>query len=322
MSYATSLVCAECGPDALVQEDAHEGNFYCMSCGLVLGERLIDERSEWRSFTDDNPKDDPNRVGSAAHPLLDAHSLTTSITVKNGPMYSENDLVAAKELRKMQNEEASNLDERQILDACTKIKAIAGNLSLTKMERDEAQGIFKKLFDLKAVRGFPRQAVAAVCVYCGCAICHVPRTTKEIVAASNVKTRDFNRVLSAVKSLQEDGRNVVVLPVVSATAVLPRFCSLLNLDAYANDIVAVAEGAVEKDLFLTSRAPTSVAGASIYLICQAGPDAIRHSLSEISKVCGPAEGTIKDTYKELVARATEVAPARYHDRIKRLATER
>ena len=57
----------------------------CGSCGLVLGDRIIDTRSEWRTFfNDDQGNDDPSRVGDSANPLLNGPQLETGISYGDG----------------------------------------------------------------------------------------------------------------------------------------------------------------------------------------------------------------------------------------------
>lgn len=66
------LECPECReqPANLVEEFS-SGDMVCGSCGLVLGERIVDTRSEWRTFAnDDSNNDDPSRVGDAGNPLV------------------------------------------------------------------------------------------------------------------------------------------------------------------------------------------------------------------------------------------------------------
>jgi transcription initiation factor TFIIIB Brf1 subunit/transcription initiation factor TFIIB len=46
----------------------------------VVGHRIIDTRSEWRTFSNDNAKgDDPSRVGGPSNPLLDGGQLDTMV---------------------------------------------------------------------------------------------------------------------------------------------------------------------------------------------------------------------------------------------------
>lgn len=49
-----SLTCPDCRikPPHIVEEFA-SGDLVCGDCGLVLGDRIIDTRSEWRTFAND-----------------------------------------------------------------------------------------------------------------------------------------------------------------------------------------------------------------------------------------------------------------------------
>lgn len=59
------LICPDCreNPPHLVEEFSC-GDTICGSCGRVLADRIIDTRSEWRTFSnDDAGNDDPSRIG-------------------------------------------------------------------------------------------------------------------------------------------------------------------------------------------------------------------------------------------------------------------
>jgi len=55
-------ICPECESDDII-EDWKMGQNVCRSCGIVINERLTDLGCEWRTFTNDEPGTDPNRVG-------------------------------------------------------------------------------------------------------------------------------------------------------------------------------------------------------------------------------------------------------------------
>lgn len=62
--------CRECGPSGMgdrVVLDPSGGKFVCTDCGLVVGERLITDESEWRTFSNDHGagNDDRNRIGES-----------------------------------------------------------------------------------------------------------------------------------------------------------------------------------------------------------------------------------------------------------------
>ena len=58
-------------PNEPLVEDAHAGDLICPMCGLVVGDRIIDVGSEWRTFSNDKDTKDSSRVGAAE--VLSAH---------------------------------------------------------------------------------------------------------------------------------------------------------------------------------------------------------------------------------------------------------
>lgn len=51
----------------------------CSECGLVVGDRVIDVGSEWRTFSNEKAGVDPSRVGGPENPLLGGGDLSTMI---------------------------------------------------------------------------------------------------------------------------------------------------------------------------------------------------------------------------------------------------
>lgn len=46
---AVRLICPECrDPNPQIAEEFGSGDLVCRNCGLVLGDRIVDTRSEWR----------------------------------------------------------------------------------------------------------------------------------------------------------------------------------------------------------------------------------------------------------------------------------
>ena len=44
-------ICCAAHPDAALIEDYRAGDQICSECGLVVGDRVIDVGSEWRTFS-------------------------------------------------------------------------------------------------------------------------------------------------------------------------------------------------------------------------------------------------------------------------------
>jgi transcription initiation factor TFIIB len=64
-------------PDAHLAEDYRAGDMICTECGLVVGDRVIDVGSEWRTFSNDKDSKDRSRVGDVENRLLSGSDLST-----------------------------------------------------------------------------------------------------------------------------------------------------------------------------------------------------------------------------------------------------
>lgn len=78
-------VCCYSHPEAPLIEDYRAGDMICSECGLVVGDRVIDVGSEWRTFSNEKAGVDPSRVGGPENPLLSGGDLSTMIGPGTGP---------------------------------------------------------------------------------------------------------------------------------------------------------------------------------------------------------------------------------------------
>ncbi|KRX44636.1 Patched domain-containing protein 3, partial [Trichinella murrelli] len=140
-------------PDAELIEDHRAGDMICMECGLVVGDRIVDVSSEWRSFSSDTNSKDPSRVGSPENNLMSGGGLATSIA-------------------------GGGSDESRSLS------------NLQKRQADQANLLFKQVQETKALKGKNNDAVASACLYIACRKDGVPRTFKEICAVSKLSKKE------------------------------------------------------------------------------------------------------------------------------------
>lgn len=81
---SASKVACKFHPDAVLIEDYRAGDQICSECGLVVGDRVIDVGSEWRTFSNDKGGEDKSRVGGAeqASHLMATPSIITGTVVR------------------------------------------------------------------------------------------------------------------------------------------------------------------------------------------------------------------------------------------------
>lgn len=292
MSGGGAITCPS-HPYAHLVEDHRAGDLICTQCGLVVGERLVDVGTEWRSFSDDRSGNDPSRVGAPENPLL-SNDLSTSINVGFGG--SDHDRALANAQRKL----ASSSD-RQMNQALMLIREMSEKINLPRSIQDRAAKRFKEVIESKALRGKSNEGQAAACLYIACREEGVPRTFKEICAVSKVSKREIGRCFKLITKALETN-----LELITSADFMSRFCGNLGLP-YQVQVAAtrIAKKAVEMDL-VAGRSPISIAAASIYMASQASTD--KRPPKEIGEIAGVAEDTIRLTYKLLLPKAAELFP--------------
>lgn len=292
-------------PGAPLIEDHRAGDQICSECGLVVGDRVIDVGSEWRSFSNgDNGKEgDRSRVGAAENTLLGTSDLTTMIGPSTGR--ASFDAMGNNLYTNARRNTSVASTERALINAFRILANMADRINLPKTILDRASLLFKKINDGGRMRGRSNEAIAAACLYIACRQEGVPRTFKEIVAVSTVNKRDIGRCFKIILKSHEDTK----VGLVDSGDFMSRFCGLLGL---TREIQRAATSIAKKasDLELTEgRSPVSVSAASIYMASQASSD--KRSHAEIAAIAGVAETTLKQCYKLMLPRAGKLFPANF-----------
>lgn len=157
------LMCSVCrDPEPNIVEDFKQGDLICGTCGTVFKDRIIDTRSEWRTFSNDEaPGDDPSRVGGPSDPLLGAAmSMETTIGKRDGGKGS------AKELTKVHAKTSAAKGQRNILQAFKDIGSLGERIGLPRNIIDTARQMYKKADDEKLIKGKHDAVVASTCAVC------------------------------------------------------------------------------------------------------------------------------------------------------------
>jgi transcription initiation factor TFIIB len=292
---AVRLICPECrDPNPNIVEEFGSGDLVCGNCGLVLGDRIVDTRSEWRTFANDEG-DDPSRVGAASDPLLEGmEQLDTVISFK------DNGSGIARELQRAASRSQNSRAERNLLTAFRDISTWCDQFSLPKTISDIAKQLYKRSDEEKLLRGKPLEAVIAACIFIACRQAHVPRTFREICNLTHVSKKTLGQCYKALEqafNLAPGGSapSAQSNPTTGPENLLVRYCNHLDLPANVQSICADIIVAARKHGIADGRSPVSIAGGAIYFTCHLLGKV--KSARDISTVAGVSEGTIKLVYR-------------------------
>ncbi|EIW76348.1 transcription initiation factor IIB [Coniophora puteana RWD-64-598 SS2] len=294
---AVRLICPDCrDPNPHIVEEFGSGDLVCGNCGLVLGDRVVDTRSEWRTFANDEG-DDPSRVGAASDPLLEGmEQLDTVISFRDGGSG------IARELQRAASRSQSSRSERNLLTAFRDIGGWCDQFSLPKTISDIAKQLYKRSDEEKLLRGKPLEAVIAACIFIACRQAHVPRTFREICNLTNVSKKTLGQCYKALEQAfnltpgsGSGGASIHPSPSTGPENLLVRYCNHLDLPANVQSICGDIIVAARKHGIADGRSPVSIAGGAIYFTCHLLGKA--KSARDISSVAGVSEGTIKLVYR-------------------------
>ncbi|EFA77303.1 transcription initiation factor IIB [Heterostelium album PN500] len=284
-------------PDPDIVEDYAKGDLICRECGVVLGDRIVDEHSEWRTFSNsESTGSDPNRVGGPTNPLLRDSGLSTVI----GKGTSKD----SSALSRMQNRGALANGDRSLLAGFKEIARMADHMGLPQTVQDTANELFREMDDKKSMKGRSADGILAASLYIACRIEGITRTFKEICALSNnVSKKDLGR---CYKMMKEALANRINLQAISTEDFMTRFCTNLNLPL---DVKRAAEHVSRTAMELgivAGKNPISVAAASIYMVSQLSPE--KRTQKMISDISGVSEVTIRNAYKDLYIKREQLLP--------------
>ena len=262
MSGSAGVAC-KFHPGASLIEDYRAGDQICSECGLVVGDRVIDVGSEWRTFSNDAGGEDKSRVGGPENTLLGSCDLSTMIGPGRMAGGSNMDTMAMYNNR---NSRVSSSD-RTLLNAFRTIMNMADRINLPKTIVDRANQLFKMVSDGKFLKGRSNDAIAAACLYIACRQEGVPRTFKEIVAVSTVSKKEIGRCFKLILKAHDTS-----VELITTGDFMSRFCGTLSLPRHVQRAATtIAKKAVDLDI-VPGRSPISVAAAAIYMASQASDD--------------------------------------------------
>ncbi|KAM0688444.1 transcription initiation factor IIB [Conglomerata obtusa] len=272
------LSCPDCINSSII-EDTKQGYNVCSSCGLTVGGRIIDEASEWRTFTDSNSAD-PSRVGGPSNPLLDVEQLDTMISGTHG-------------LARTQLKSTMRGPERALLNGFSLIQTYCDRANIPQTISDQSKVFFKNVVEKKISKGKNVESVVAACIHLACKSMKCPRTFKEISIICNVPKEEIGKSYKVIE------KHFDKMKIIGTDEIVARFCSNLSLGIEVQKMaVKVSKKAMECGCG-AGKSPVSVAAAIIYMMTYlySRDKKVQKDIHCVTKV---SEVTIKNTYKELI----------------------
>lgn len=291
--------CVECGAENSVITDFNNGQIACTNCAIVLEDGLVDETSEWRNFSAENPGSgnvDHNRVGGPLNPYLDEVSLSTKIHTNSnrGP------------LAKFKNR-AFESGSRSILRGMEKIEEIAIKLDLLMSIVAKSKDVYKTVIDNKKLKGRSLEGIIAAILYHVCRQDNANRPLSDFVTKLKLDKKEFVRCFNSIRELIASSNDSNVTE--NTIALTNRFCNNLEYDVKFRTIAKEITNEVCEKEIIAGRNPNTVAAACIcytFLLHNKTPD--KKQLSSVSNI---GENTITSALNVIIQHREEITPLKY-----------
>ncbi|CAG8550279.1 36554_t:CDS:1 [Gigaspora margarita] len=270
------LICPICkNPQPKIIEEYVNGDLVCGECGLVLSDHIIDTRSEWRTFQNDDNEKDASRVGAPADPFLPGAALETMISSKG-----------KDDLTKTHFKATVDKNTLTLKHTLHEIEAMCTLMDLSKEVIDTTKQLYKRTVEEKVIRGKNKIAFYAACIYVACRVSKVARSFKEICASTQVSKK---HLAHAVKNLVATFE--LNMGLMTSEDLMTRFCNRLGLTPDIERICSKISQRIEELGLLTGRIQNTIAAATIHFITNALN--IPMSIEKIALVSGMAVHSIK-----------------------------
>ncbi|GAA5934825.1 transcription factor SUA7 [Sporobolomyces koalae] len=301
------LTCPDCKDDTELLEEYSSGDLVCGNCGLVLGDKVVDTRSEWRSFAD-SEGDDPSRVGGPQDPLLDpSEQLTTVISFK------DNNTGVARALQMAASRvtrDSQNVSNRDLPGAYAQISTMCETISLPKSIIDTTKMLFKRCDEEKLLRGKKQEAVIGACIFVACKQGRVGRTFKELMTLTGV---DKKQITDCFKVIQKSFETMTphAAPSTDLDSLITRYCNHLGLSVPMQRACALTGNKVVEEGILAGRSPITIASSCILFVTTLFGSRI--DPRKISEVAGVQDSTIRTGYRLLLPYKAKLVDQRWFD---------
>ena len=148
--------------------------------------------------------------------MLEDSGLSTLICAPKGP-------VASFDVGKFSKSNRSNSD-RALVKAFALLRTMADRLNIPSGIVDRASSLFKRVHQMRKLKGRPHDTICAAVLYIACRQESVPRAFKEVVAVSERNLKQISRCFTLIKDEMS-----LELETATSKDFMARFSANLNL---------------------------------------------------------------------------------------------
>jgi transcription initiation factor TFIIB len=292
------ILCSICNRSDKIVTDPESGEIICSNCGIVLVDKVEDmSHLERRTFS--GGQIDETRARTGAPTSLARHDMGLATVIgrrdrdSSGQKIDPSIRSTMQRLRKWDFRVQSNTTSDRNLKAAFKLlDRLKDKLGLSDAVVEKVAYIYRKVQEIGFIRGRTTPAVLAAAIYIAYRELGVPKTMKDIAAASDLKRKNIARTYRQL-ILELDYK----VPNPDPVKCIAKVANKTNLtEKTKRQAINIMEKVTENEIS-AGKDPMGLAATVLYISCIKTGESITQK--EISNVAGVTEVTLRNRFKDL-----------------------
>jgi len=291
----TAILCNICKGDRTVT-DAESGEVICRNCGIVISDRVLESRPEWRAFTSEEASD---RARTGIPSSLARHDMGLSTVIGRANKDASGrmlDVAMRSTMGRLRawdfRSQAHSSTDRNLRQAFSELDRLRDKLGLSDAVVEKTAYIYRKAQERGLVRGRTISAAIGASLYIACRETGASRTLKDIAQIGNIKRKDLARIYRLVV-MELD----IKIPLIDPMKCIVRVANKANLSERTKRMAMEIMKAVTKSGVSAGKDPMGLAASVLYIACLNTGES--RTQTDIADAAGVTEVTVRNRYKSL-----------------------
>jgi transcription initiation factor TFIIB len=303
-AVSSPLRCSICSKkgvkSAIVITDPESGEIICSNCGMVISQNIEDNtRPEWRSFgSDEGGGNNRSRTGMPTSLARHDRGLTTIIgRTDRDASGNKIDASIRSKMERLKvwdfRSHAHDSTNKNLMQAFNELDKLKDKLALPDAVIERTAYIYRKARQRGLVRGRTIDGILSAAIYIACRDLGVPKTLKEVAAASSIRFK----ILSRSYRILVTELDISTPPVIDPMKCIVKVANNADLNENTKRRAMDVMNNITKREISAGKHPMAVAATVLYVSCLNSGVNIRQAA--IADAAGITEVTLRNRYKDL-----------------------
>ena len=273
-AVSSPLRCSICSKkgvkSAIVITDPESGEIICSNCGMVISQNIEDNtRPEWRSFgSDGGGGNDRSRTGMPTSLARHDRGLTTIIgRTDRDASGNKIDASIRSKMERLKvwdfRSHSHDSTNRNLMQAFNELDKLKDKLGLPDAVIERTAYIYRKARQRGLVRGRTTDGILSAAIYIACRDLGVPKTLKEVAAASSIRFK----ILSRSYRILVTELDISTPPVIDPMKCIVKVANNADLNENTKRQAMDVMNNITKREISAGKHPMAVAATVLYVSC-------------------------------------------------------